>query len=167
MIRRDDRLKALGELSAAIAHEIRNPLASISGSIQVLRQDMALTGDKSHLMEIVWRETERLNSLITDFLLFAKPAKEKKQWFDLSEAIRETLDVLCNNPDVGGRIKVENRIHGHILMEGNRRQIVQVFWNLFLNAVSAMPKGGALTVSSRVAEARSSAALLLNRPSVS
>jgi len=152
MIRRDDRLKALGELSAAIAHEIRNPLASISGSIQVLRQDLALDGDKSHLMEIVLRETERLNSLITDFLLFARPAMEKKQWFDLAEAIRETLDVLGNNPDIGGRIKVENRIDGPIFVEGNRRQMVQVFWNLFLNALSAMPEGGALTVSSRVVE---------------
>lgn len=156
MIRRDDRLKALGELSAAIAHEIRNPLASISGSIQVLRQDLALDGDKSHLMEIVLRETERLNSLITDFLLFARPAMEKKQWFDLAEAIRETLDVLGNNPDIGGRIKVENRIDGHIFLEGNRRQMVQVFWNLFLNAVSAMPEGGALTVSSRIIAAGAS-----------
>ena len=163
MIRRDDRLKALGELSAAIAHEIRNPLASISGSIQVLRQDLALTGDKSHLMEIVLRETERLNSLITDFLLFARPATEKKQRFDLAEAIRETLDVLGNNPDIGGRIKVENRIEGPIFLEGNRRQMVQVFWNLFLNAVSAMPEGGALTVISRVLGAGASMPLF-NRP---
>ena len=77
MIRRDDRLKALGELSAAIAHEIRNPLASISGSIQVLRQDLALTGDKSHLMEIVLRETERLNSLITDFCF--SPGRQRRK----------------------------------------------------------------------------------------
>ena len=72
---------------------------------------------------------------------------ERKQRFDLAEAIRETLDVLGNNPDIGGRIKVENRIDGPIFLDGNRRQMVQVFWNLFLNAVSAMPEGGALTVS--------------------
>ncbi|MBI5561171.1 MAG: PAS domain S-box protein [Deltaproteobacteria bacterium] len=147
-LRRDDRLKALGELSASIAHEIRNPLASLSGSIQVLSRELKLRGDKRHLMEIVLRESERLNSLITDFLLFAKPATKEKEMFDVTEVIRETLGVFKNSPRVAA-ISIEDHLEDHLLIEGDRRQISQVFWNLFLNAANAMPGGGRLTTSSK------------------
>ncbi|MCK4847034.1 MAG: PAS domain S-box protein, partial [Deltaproteobacteria bacterium] len=146
-LRRDDRLKALGELSAAIAHEIRNPLASISGSVQVLREELsadALTGDRRHLMEIVVRETERLNALITDFLLFAKPADGKTESFDVAEVIGETVKVFSNSPEAAGidiRTLPEPEDKDDIqsaFVDGNRRQLSQVFWNLLLNASISM-----------------------------
>ena len=98
-LRRDEKLKALGELSVGIAHEIRNPLASISGSIQMLREEVNLAGDSRRLMDIILRETERLNQLITDYLLFARPAREFKDTIDLGSLIGETMDVFRNSPD--------------------------------------------------------------------
>ena len=147
-IRRDDRLRALGELSASLAHEIRNPLASLSGSVQVLNKGSGVKGEKRHLMEIVLRECERLNSLITDFLLFARPAtKEKPERIDIAELIRETIKVFTNSPQAKG-IDIEDRLTGSLFVEGDRRQMSQVFWNLFLNAADAMKNGGKLTVGS-------------------
>ncbi|MBI5598182.1 MAG: PAS domain S-box protein [Deltaproteobacteria bacterium] len=149
-LRRDDRLKALGRLSAAIAHEIRNPLASLSGSVQVLSQELTLGAENRHLMDIVLRECDRLNSLITDFLLFARPAtKEKPERVDVSEVIADTIRVFANSPQAA-RIDIENHIEGHLFVEGFRRQMSQVFWNLCVNAGSAMPGGGRLVVSSAV-----------------
>ena len=146
-LHRYDKLKALGELSASLAHEVRNPLASISGSIQLLSRELKLGGEKRRLMDIVLSETERLNSLITDFLVFAKPAKGVMERMLLSDVISETLDIFRNNPDAAG-IEVFTDVAAEAGIEGDRRQLSQVFWNLFLNAASAMPDGGTLSVSS-------------------
>lgn len=148
-LRRDEKLKALGELSVGIAHEIRNPLASISGSIQVLKGESEMSGDNRRLMEIVLRETERLNLLITDFLLFAKPAQENRFRVELGKIIVETLEVFGNSPEAAS-IKIESSVDGGLVVEGDARQLGQVFWNLFVNAAHAMPSGGTLRVSSRV-----------------
>lgn len=147
-LRRNERLKALGELSVGIAHEIRNPLASISGSIQVLKNELDLSGEDRRLMEIVLRETERLNMLITDYLLFAKPAQEKRDTVDLSMIISETIKIFSNCPEAAG-LKIKSDVKSGISVQGDSRQLGQVFWNLFLNAAHAMKGGGALTVSSR------------------
>lgn len=148
-LRRDEKLKALGELSVGIAHEIRNPLASISGSIQVLKGESEMSGDNRRLMEIVLRETERLNLLITDFLLFAKPAQENRFRVELGRIIAETLEVFANSPEAAS-IKIESSVEGGLAVEGDSRQLGQVFWNLFVNAAHAMPSGGTLKVSSNV-----------------
>jgi two-component system sensor histidine kinase PilS (NtrC family) len=145
-LKRDERLKALGKISASMAHEIRNPLASMSGSIQLLRGELKLKGEKLKLMEIVLRETERLNSLITDFLLFARPAKEKMESVNIVEVIGETLKVFGNSPEAKG-LKVESSLEGAMFIEANRRQMSQVFWNLFLNSATSMPEGGLLRVT--------------------
>ncbi len=144
-LRRDDKLKALGELAAGMAHEIRNPLASISGSIQLLNQDVDMHGDDSRLMEIVLRETERLNALITDFLLFARPVKEEPQSVNISGLMGETIEVFTNSPEAVG-IRLEEEIQGDIFIEGNLRQMGQVLWNLFVNAAQAMNSSGVMTV---------------------
>lgn len=146
-LRRDDRLKALGELSAAIAHEIRNPLASISGSVHVLKEELStsLTGDRRHLMDIVVREADRLNALITDFLLFAKPAEGETESFDVIGIMDETMKVFSNSPEAAG-IEIDTTCGvsdgvddgRSACIDGNRRQISQVFWNLLLNATISM-----------------------------
>lgn len=147
-LRRDERLKALGELSVGIAHEIRNPLASISGSIQVLKDDLRIEGEDKRLMEIVLRETERLNELITDFLLFAKPAREQRHLVNLTAIVRETLEMFTNSSEAQD-IKIECDLMDEIYIMGNERQMGQVFWNLFLNASHAMSVGGRLKITSR------------------
>lgn len=148
-LRRDEKLKALGELSVGIAHEIRNPLASISGSIQLLKDDLDLRGEDLKLMDIVLRETERLNLLITDYLLFARPAREKRETVDLSSIITGTVTLFRNSPE-GSSISVRTDVRDGVFVKGDQRQLGQVFWNLFLNAAHAMEGGGALAVSSRV-----------------
>ena len=145
-LRRDEKLKALGELSVGIAHEIRNPLASISGSIQMLREEVSLAGDSRRLMDIILRETERLNQLITDYLLFAKPAREFKDTIDLGLLIGETMDIFRNSPDAA-LIKTECRVGSDFCVLGDARQLGQVFWNLFVNAAHAMSGKGTLCVS--------------------
>jgi len=148
-LRRDEKLKALGELSIGIAHEIRNPLASISGSIQVLKNDLDLDGEDRRLMEIVLRETERLNLLITDYLLFAKPANEKRETVDIGAVTGETVKVFSNSAEAAD-LKIRCEINDGIFVRGDVRQLGQVFWNLFLNAAHAMPGGGDLTIESRI-----------------
>ncbi len=147
-LRRDERMKALGEVSIGIAHEIRNPLASISGSIQLLRAESA-ENENRRLMDIILSETDRLNSLITDYLLFARPAREaERDAVDLSTVIDETLRLVRNCPEASN-VTIEPMISGRFSIIGDHRQLGQVFWNLFLNALHAMEGGGTLTVTAR------------------
>lgn len=136
-LKRDERLTYLGELSASIAHEIRNPLASINGSIQVLQSSLDLRGENEKLMEIVLREIDRLNTLIEDFLLFARPARVNKVKLNLLNVINETLGVFKNSPEARG-VNVVNNVKEDCFLFCDERQISQVFWNLFLNAGQAM-----------------------------
>lgn len=146
-LRRTDRLKALGELAAGMAHEVRNPLASISGSVQVLKDSLMLDGENQHLMDIVIRETDRLNTLITDFLLFAKPAI-KMVSINISDIIKDTVNLFRNSPE-SKNIYIKIDLEEGLLVNGDSGQLKQVFWNLFLNAVHAMPDGGRLEVKGK------------------
>jgi two-component system sensor histidine kinase PilS (NtrC family) len=157
-LRRAEKLRALGELSVGIAHEVRNPLASISGSIQVLKEDLSLGSDDARLMEIVVRETDRLNTLISDFLLFARPAHEQRQIVSLDEVVAEKIDIFKHSPEAAG-IKIEANLTEGLLIEADPRQIGQVLLNLFLNSAQAMRwvgeggaggKGGTLTVTASI-----------------
>jgi len=136
-LRRVDRLRALGELAAGMAHEVRNPLTSISGSVQVLKKSLMLDTESQHLMNTVIREAERLNALITDFLLFAKPATKMTK-IDLRDIINETVNIFKNSPE-SGNIDIQLKIEDGLIVEGDSRQLKQVFWNLFINAGNAMP----------------------------
>src|SRR3990170_4339693 len=147
-LRRVDRLRALGELAAGMAHEVRNPLTSISGSVQVLKKSLMLDTESQHLMNTVIREAERLNALITDFLLFAKPATKMTK-IDLRDIINETVNIFKNSPE-SGNIDIQLKIEDGLIVEGDSRQLKQVFWNLFLNAGNAMLDGGLLRIDSRL-----------------
>ncbi len=94
------RLAAVGEMAAGIAHEIRNPLASMAGSIQILRDELPLTTDQSQLMDIVLRESDRLNDTIKNFLAFARPQRSAMVDLDLRLILRDTARLLRNNSDV-------------------------------------------------------------------
>ena len=147
-LRRVDRLRALGELAAGMAHEVRNPLTSISGSVQVLKKSLMLDGESQHLMNTVIREAERLNALITDFLLFAKPATKMTK-IDLRDIINETVNIFKNSPE-SGNIDIQLKAEDGLIVEGDSRQLKQVFWNLFINAGNAMLDGGVLRIDSRL-----------------
>jgi two-component system, NtrC family, sensor histidine kinase PilS len=146
-LRLKDRMAAVGELSAGIAHEIRNPLAAIAGSVQVLKKSEALSVQEQRLMSIILKESERLNKSIADFLRFVRPQEKRSRAFDIAAAIGETLDLLQNSPE----LTVDHRIVRQIEppsfnLDGDPDQIRQVFWNLARNAIQAMPNGGVLTV---------------------
>jgi len=146
-IKRSDRLATLGKLAANLAHEIRNPLAAMSGSIQMLNQDMSLSGENKHLMNIVLQEIDRLNHLITDFLLYARPTELKKHSLDLKDVITETIALFRNTPKGTQDISIETAFCDDSITDGDFMQLKQVFWNIFLNSAEAMPQGGDISIS--------------------
>jgi len=150
-LRLKDRMAAVGELSAGIAHEIRNPLAAIAGSVQVLGKSQALSPQEQRLMSIILKESERLNKAIAEFLRFVRPQEKRTAEFDIAASLSETLDLLTNSPELRADHGIERSISPpSFTMVGDSDQIRQVFWNLARNAFQAMPNGGMLRVSTEV-----------------
>jgi len=142
-----EELALVGEMAAGIAHEIRNPMASISGSIEVLKEGSSWDGTQSRLMTIVSREVDRLDKLINDFLLFARPKKPKLRTFDLNRVVTESLELFKNGQHWNENITVMKHFKGSLMIESDQDQIRQVLWNLFLNARDAMAAGGTLHIT--------------------
>jgi two-component system, NtrC family, sensor histidine kinase PilS len=138
----ESRLAATGELAAGIAHEIRNPLASISGSIEMLSRNLVIENDQERkLFEIARREIGRLNNLITDFLEFAKPRDESSDDFPLLEAVMEVSEAVVSGGGAGTpSLKFDIDVPASLSLHANRERIKQVFFNLFLNAKEAAEK---------------------------
>ncbi|HEY6121699.1 MAG TPA: ATP-binding protein, partial [Pyrinomonadaceae bacterium] len=143
--RRQDRLAAIGRMAASIAHEIRNPLAAMRGSIQMLRSEMDEESSQTELMEIILRESDRLNRIISDFLNYARPRSSVHASVDIGELIEQTFRLLRNSPEVNEHQSIEVDIPDEpLLAVADAEQLRQVFWNLARNALQAMPKGGVL-----------------------
>ena len=143
--RLQQRLVAVGEMAAGIAHEIRNPLASMSGSIQMLRQELPLSEDQAQLMDIVLRESDRLNETIRSFLAYARPQKFAVAQLDLSKVVQDAALLLRNSPDVRDGHVVDVDVPPHpVLYEADENQMRQIVWNLATNGLRAMPSGGRL-----------------------
>jgi two-component system sensor histidine kinase PilS (NtrC family) len=142
------RLAAVGEMAAGIAHEIRNPLASMSGSIQVLRQELPLTEEQAQLMDIVLRESERLNDTIRSFLAYARPQRFAMAQLDLRKVVQDTATLLRNSAEVLDSHVVDvDMPPDAVLFEADENQIRQVVWNLATNGLRAMPEGGRLRLT--------------------
>jgi two-component system sensor histidine kinase PilS (NtrC family) len=139
-MRRAERMATLGQLSAGIAHEIRNPLASISGSIELLRQGHAASEEDDALMAIVNREIDRLNSLITDLLDWANPRPPQIVELDLAVLVDETVRVFRQDKSTG--VEVELSAPPALVMAGDAAKLRQVVWNLLRNAAEAAAAGG-------------------------
>jgi len=139
------RLAAVGEMAAGIAHEIRNPLASMSGSIQILRQELRLSSEQEQLMDIVLRESERLNTTIRSFLAYARPQRFQIQRFDVRRALNDTALLLRNSSEVlDGHVVTLDVPDTELWYEADEGQIKQIVWNLATNGLRAMPNGGQL-----------------------
>lgn len=145
-LKRQDRLAALGELSARMAHEIRNPLAAISGSVQLLAGHGCLRDHESKLLAIVMRESERLNSLITDFLAYARPASPRFEQFSLADLIDDLLLFIAADARFE-RITCIPDVPPGIMVRADRGQLHQALLNLLQNGAEAMPDGGRLMIS--------------------
>jgi len=148
-VRRQEQLAVVGSLAAGIAHEIRNPLASLSGSIQVLQGELDLKGDDKHLMDIVVRETDRLNTIISEFLEYARPQTAQAEEIKLLPVLDETITLLKNSRDFRVDIAIREDVDPQVVIKGDAKRMRQVFWNLLINACQAMPGGGEITVSTR------------------
>ncbi|OPY89449.1 MAG: Sporulation kinase E [Syntrophus sp. PtaU1.Bin208] len=143
------RLAFVGEMAAGLAHEIRNPLAAISGSIQMLKKDLKLDPLDERLMKIVLRGKDQLENVMKDFLLLAKPAAGNKEWVNLNELIEEILESLIYIPDWTDEIKIEKKLPDPAMLYVNRTEMQHVLWNLIVNALQAMPGGGRLSIETR------------------
>lgn len=146
-IRRRDRLAAMGKMAAGIAHEIRNPLAAMRGSIQVLRGELDLSEDQAQLMQIVLRESDRLDKIVSDFLAYARPSPSKLVEFDIANWIEETVSLIrySNEWSTSHEIMVD-RPQKPLIMLADSNQLRQIVWNLARNALQAMPEGGKLVI---------------------
>jgi two-component system, NtrC family, sensor histidine kinase PilS len=143
--RRQDRLAAIGRMAASIAHEIRNPLAAMRGSIQMLRSEVDSNSSQAELMEIILRESDRLNQIITDFLSYARPRSLVQARVDVGDLLHQTFALLRHSPEIAGNQIVEAEVPDErIFANADEGQLKQVFWNLARNALQAMPQGGTL-----------------------
>lgn len=138
-MRRQEKLAAVGKLAAGIAHEIRNPLASISGSIELLKSLLTLTTpEQNKLMDIMLREITRLNSLITEFLEFVRPEDRKLDLCNVDGILGEVLDMVKVNKALPQNVVQERHLSSGSYVAGDKNKLKQVFLNLVINAYQAM-----------------------------
>ncbi|NOZ24639.1 MAG: PAS domain S-box protein [Nitrospirae bacterium] len=143
-IKRREKLAAIGELSASIAHELRNPIASMKGSFEMLKENVLPEETKKRLMDIAISEMDRLNDIVTDFLLYCNPKPPEMKRFSLSAAANEVADMLGNMTD---KIRIVKDIQDGILIVADEQKIRQLLWNLTMNAVEAITGEGEVVIS--------------------
>jgi two-component system, NtrC family, sensor histidine kinase PilS len=150
-LRLKDRMAAVGEMAAGLAHEIGNPLAAISGSVQMLAGSPADEASRRRLVEILLKESQRLDRTVKGFLRFARPKERSNVPFDIARLLAENFELLKNSEEVSARHTLEIDLDpptAHLL--GDADQVSQIFWNLARNALRAMPEGGTLRVAGRL-----------------
>ena len=148
-IRQADRLATVGRMAANIAHEIRNPLACLTGAMDVLIKDLPSDPTRDRLVQIVACESERLNRFIKEFLDYARPTPAARQAMNLAEALDDLL-LLLEHGDMPDGVKIVREYDDALPVDADPQQLRQLFWNLCLNAVEAMPGGGELRVGARL-----------------
>ncbi len=145
-IEKNKQLAFAGEMAAGLAHEIRNPLASISGPIQMLSKDLRLDQTDRKLMQIILRGKDRLEGFVKDFLLLARPKQSERRDIDIKVIIDNVFESLRFSPEWNENIEVIRNLSDQTGIYGNKAEIRQVIWNLVLNAIQAMPDGGRLKI---------------------
>jgi len=148
-IEKNKRLVFVGEMAASLAHEIRNPLASISGPIQMLSKGLKLDQTDRRLMQIVLRGKDRLEGFVKDFLLLARPKQSERKDIDVKTIIDDVLESIHFSPEWDEHIEVIKNLCDQANIYANKAEIRQVIWNLILNAVQAMPEKGILKIETR------------------
>ncbi|MDT8396454.1 MAG: ATP-binding protein [bacterium] len=146
-LRVSEKLSAIGRMAASIAHEVRNPLASMSGSIQILKKDLDLHGEDLRLMDIVLKETQRLNDLLGNFLDYARPPSPRFEDVDLRDIVSDTVNFL-DPVATAGEISLETDLPAEpVILSLDVSQMRQILMNLVKNAADAVSRGGRITVS--------------------
>jgi len=146
-VRTKEKLAAVGEMAAQLAHEIRNPLGSISGSAQILMAEANISEEQGRLLAIITKESKRLSDTLNQFLYQARPSVDTRGPVDVGRLISEAVTLLRNGPEVGPAHTVEFEMdRGSHVCLADPDQISQVFWNLSRNGLEAMPGGGVLRI---------------------
>jgi two-component system sensor histidine kinase PilS (NtrC family) len=146
-VRRKDRLAAVGRVAAGLAHEIRNPLGAMRGAIQVLETNTPPESIQSNLMDIILKESDRLNRIITNFLDYARPMAGEFVQTDVGEAIKDTISLLKHSPEIKDHHVLKYDIGDEpMIISADLTQLKQIFWNLARNAIQAMPGGGTFMI---------------------
>lgn len=141
-VKRVEKMAAIGEMAAGLAHEIKNPLASLSGSIQLLKEDMRYDPDHDRLMQIILREADRLSSLTNNFLLYARPPAGKDEPVKLDLAVLEAAELFEKDGSNNGRITTSKKVSTDVWISMDRGHLHQILWNLLLNAAEAIEDEG-------------------------
>lgn len=145
-MKRVERLAAVGEMAAGLAHEVKNPLASLRGSIQMLRDQLPYDPNQERLMQIALREADRLSTLVTDFLMFARPGQGKVETIRLDRAISEIVTLIASDPVFRSGIDIQTDLAGAIYARMDPQHFKQVMWNLINNAAEAIDGHGSIEI---------------------
>lgn len=145
-VKRVEKMAAIGEMAAGLAHEIKNPLAALTGSIQLLKEDMRYNSDHARLMQIILREADRLSSLASNFLFYARPPAGQVKPIDLSRALLETIELFEIDGSNNGRIKTTKNVSSDVWITMDPGHLHQILWNLLLNAAEAIDGDGNITI---------------------
>lgn len=143
-----NRLAGLGELAAGVAHEIRNPLTAIKGYTQVLDEELSEEDPKREYTAVIVKEVNRLDRIVRELLVFARPAASRFEWVTIQDVLEETL-VLVDHAALRRRIDLQKDYAEHVRAEVDKEQVKQIFLNLVLNAVQAIPDDGVVRISTR------------------
>jgi two-component system sensor histidine kinase PilS (NtrC family) len=145
-VKRVEKMAAIGEMAAGLAHEIRNPLASLTGSIQLLKEDMRYDPDHARLMQIILREADRLSYLASNFLFYARPPAGKNQPIELGSALLETAELFEKDASNNGRILTIKNVSPDVWITMDPGHLHQILWNLLLNAAEAIDNEGQIRI---------------------
>ncbi|MFP4255633.1 MAG: two-component system sensor histidine kinase NtrB [Desulfobacterales bacterium] len=145
-MKRMERLAAVGEIAAGLAHEIKNPLASLTGSIQMLSDQIDYDPDQERLMAIVTREADRLSTLVTDFLRFAKPGRGRAEIIELDKSVSEIVSLFGSEPECKSRLTINTDLTPGLFVRIDPEHLKQVMWNLLNNAAEAIEDKGTVGV---------------------
>ncbi|UCF91309.1 MAG: two-component sensor histidine kinase [Desulfobacterales bacterium] len=146
-VKRVQKMAAVGEMAAGLAHEIKNPLASLAGSIQLLKEDLRYDPDHDRLMQIILREADRLSALVSNFLLYARPPAGKTEAVQLDKVLIETAELFEKDISNGRRIATHKKIHPGIWIAIDPMHLRQILWNLLLNAAEAIAGDGVIDLA--------------------
>jgi two-component system sensor histidine kinase HydH len=145
-VKRVEKMAAIGEMAAGLAHEIKNPLASLTGCIQLLKEDMRYDPDHARLMQIILREADRLSSLASNFLFYARPPAGKNQPIELGRALLETAELFEKDASNNGRISTIKNVSPDVWINMDPGHLHQILWNLLLNAAEAIASEGQIVI---------------------
>ena len=148
-VKRVDKMAAIGEMAAGLAHEIKNPLAALTGSIQLLREDLHYDPDHERLMQIVLREADRLSSLVTNFLLYARPPAGKVEAMELEKVLMDTTELFEKDANNDRRITIIQDIQPNIWISMDPMHLRQILWNLLINASESIDGHGIINIEMR------------------